>query len=100
MRTARSLPYGGVSVQGCLCPGGVCEGGSLFRGCLSGEGGVSPWQRSYYRAVIRDILCLTLEMEAELWDEKNRLQIEMISTKVVKGAKLCKDALDFWFNRV
>ena len=34
MRTARSLPYGGVSVQGCLCPGG---GGSV-RGALCSEG--------------------------------------------------------------
>ena len=38
MRTARSLPYGGVpvqegvSVQGGLCPGGLCPGGSLSRG--------------------------------------------------------------------
>ena len=44
MRTARSLPYGGVSVQGCLCPGvslsaGLCPGG-LCLGGVPGQGGL------------------------------------------------------------
>ena len=44
MRTARSLPYGGVSAQrvclprGCVCPGGVSAQSVSTRGCLPGGG--------------------------------------------------------------
>ena len=38
MRAAHSLPSGGVSAQGCLCPGRVSvQGGSLSRGYLLGR---------------------------------------------------------------
>ena len=45
MRTAHSLPYRGVSVQGSLCLGGLCPGGLCLGGlCL----GVSVWQVSVW----------------------------------------------------
>ena len=38
-----SLSRWGVSVQGSLCPGGLCLGGSLSGKSLSREGGLCPW---------------------------------------------------------
>ena len=47
MRTARSLPYGGVPVQGGLCPGGVfVQGGSLSRGGLCQGNPLPPCEQT------------------------------------------------------
>ena len=46
MRTARSLPYMGVSIHGVSVQGGPCPGGSLYLGGGLCQGDPSPCEQN------------------------------------------------------